>query len=207
MLGIPGSGKGTQAKRLSKKLKLPHISSGDIFRDIDISTKLGQKVRQLIDKGEYVPDNLAIKIVKKRLLQDDCKNGVILDGFPRTLEQVKEFEKFFNLDYILFLSISENESVKRQTGRRTCPNKECGIPYNVYTEPRPQVEGICDKCGSKLFQRKDESEKAVKVRLKVFNRETKPLVKYYRSKGMMIEIDGHKSIDKVFKEICKVLGV
>ncbi|MBN2016482.1 adenylate kinase [Candidatus Dojkabacteria bacterium] len=201
MIGVQGSGKGTQAKLLSKKLKIPHVSSGDIFRSLDPTTEVGSKIKDLIDKGIFVPDDLTVKLVSKRLKKDDTKKGVILDGFPRNLNQARLLDEFLKLDKVVLLEISDKEAINRLTGRRTCSNKTCQTIYNIYTAPKPKVDNICDKCGSKLEQREDETEEAVKKRIATYHKETEPLTKYYKDKGILIKINGEQSIEKVQDDI------
>jgi len=205
MIGIQGSGKGTQAQRLTEELGLSHISTGEICRDVDVNTPLGKKVRSYIDKGNLIPTDLMTELLKERLGQKDCQNGAILEGYPRDIEQAKLLEDFFPLDHVILLKISDQEALKRLTGRWICP--KCEISYNVNTEPRPKVLGICDKCGSKLFQRKDETPQAVKQRIEIFHNETEPLIKYYKDQGILLEINGEQSIEKVQKEIREKLEI
>jgi adenylate kinase len=207
MLGIQGSGKGTQAEQLEEKLKIGHVSTGEICRNIDITTPLGKKVRSYIDKGMLIPTGLMTELLKERLSKDDCKNGAILEGYPRTTEQAELLDDFFPLDHVILLSISDEEALKRLSGRWTCSNKNCAIAYNVYTEPKPKIPGICDKCGSKLYQRKDETPEAIKKRIETFHKETEPLIDYYRKKGILITINGMPSIEDVQKEIREKLGI
>ncbi|MFC1780508.1 adenylate kinase [Patescibacteria group bacterium] len=207
MLGVQGSGKGTQAKLLSQKTNLLHISSGDIFRSLDKTTKLGKEVAGVINKGHLVSDDLTIKLVQQRLEKEDCKNGVILDGFPRNLPQAKAMDKFLQLDYVIQLTISDKEAINRLSGRRTCSNKTCSAIYNIYTAPKPKQENICDQCSSSLYQRKDATEEAVKERLEIYHKETKPLVEYYKAEGILIEINGEQPIENVQAEIQRNLNV
>lgn len=207
MLGIQGSGKGTQAERLEEKLNIGHVSTGEICRNIDVTTPLGKKVRSNIDKGILIPTDLMTELLKERLNKEDCKNGAVLEGYPRTIEQAKLLEDFFPLDNVIHLSISDQEALKRLSGRWTCSNKDCAIAYNVNTEPKPKVPGICDKCGSKLYQRKDETPEAIKKRIKTYHKETEPLINYYKEKEILVEINGEQSIEKVQKEIREKLGI
>jgi len=203
--GIKSCGKGTQAKLLSEKLKISHISSGDLFRDIDKTTKLGKKIRSYIDKGSYVPDELTNTLVTQRIEKEDCKNGFILDGFPKTLEQAKFFNKKHKFDYIIIINVDRKEALRRISGRRVCP--KCDISYNIYTAPKPKKENICDKCGSKLFIREDESEEATNRRIDRDMKEMKPMLNFYKDKKIVIEINGDQSIESVHQEILKKLRI
>ena len=205
MVGIKASGKGTQASRLAKKLGILHISSGDIFRDIDVKSPLGKKIRSFIDKGMYVPDDLVLEIVAKRLKKKDCKEGFVLDGFPRTLNQAKEFDKKHKLDHVVSIKVSRKEALHRISGRRVC--KKCDISYNIYTAPKPKKAGICDKCGSKLFQRKDETKEAATRRINKDMKELGPMLKFHRAQGIVVEVNGEQPIEAVQKEIREKLGI
>jgi adenylate kinase len=205
MVGIRASGKGTQAKKLSKKLDLPHISSGELFRDIDKNTILGRKIRSFIDKGNYVPDDLTIKLVTKRLNRKDCKKGYILDGFPRTLYEAQEFDKKHKFDYIFLIDIDKEEAILRTSGRRICP--KCEVSYNVYTAPMPKKEGYCDTCNAKLVQRKDETREAAERRINIDMKEMGPMLKFYKKQGIVVHINGMQSIEKVHNDILKKLNL
>lgn len=207
LVGIKSSGKGTQAKLLSKKINIPHISSGDIFRNIDTNTPLGKKIRSYIDKGNYVPDNLVIEIVSNELSKNKYRNGFILDGFPRTIHQAQEFNKKNKFNYIIHIRISKKEAIHRASGRWICSNKKCGTIYNIYTSPKPKKKGICDKCGSRLYQRKDETKKATTRRINKDIKELEPMLKFYKKQGIVIEINGEQSIEDVQKEIRKKLKI
>ena len=208
MLGAPGAGKGTQAKQIAAKYSIPHISTGDIFRaNIKNGTELGKKAKTYMDQGALVPDELTCDLVMDRIQQDDCKNGFVLDGFPRTIVQARELESIekefdFTIDAIINLDIPQDKLVKRLSGRRTC--KECGATFHVEFNP-PKVEGVCDKCGGELYQREDESEEAVTIRLDTYNKQTKPLIDYYTMKGTIININGDQPMEDVFKSIEKSL--
>ena len=198
-IGPQGSGKGTQARIISKKLNLAHISMGDLLREV--KEPLKQKVDFYINKGNLVPNNLTIKIIKQRIKHPDCKKGFILDGFPRNLKQAEIISKFLDINKVIEISISDNESVKRLTGRWNC--KKCGISYNLITQPKPKQNHICDVCKSKLYQRKDDKDKeAIQKRLKLYHKETEPILKKYDS----IKINGEQSIEKITKDILKELG-
>lgn len=209
LLGPPGAGKGTQAERIIEKYNIPHISTGDIFREnIKNGTELGMKAQEYMNKGELVPDDLVIEIATDRLLKDDCKEGFLLDGFPRTVYQAEKLDEFLTahgqkLDKVLDLEVAEDILITRLTGRRVCKN--CGASYHVVNIP-PAVEGICDKCGGPLFQRKDDNEETAKNRISVYNNETAPLVDYYEKAGCLARIDGAAGLEESFAEIVAALG-
>lgn len=204
LLGPPGAGKGTQAKLISEKCSIPHISTGDIFRkNISERTPLGTKAKEYMDKGQLVPDELTIDLVNDRLTYEDCKNGFLLDGFPRTVKQAEALEKFLqgngkNLDTALLIDVPSDFILERMTGRRVCPS--CGTSYHIKFNP-PKNEGICDGCGSKIEQRKDDTEETVKERIDVYDKQTQPLVDFYASKDQLFVVDGTQSIDQVFEII------
>jgi len=202
MLGPQGCGKGTQAKKLASELNIPHISTGDIFREIrKQDSELGRKVKDLIDNGNLVPDDVTIRIVEDRLSKEDCANGYILDGFPRTLPQAESLDKIAKIDYAIDIEIPDEDVVYRLEGRRTCSNKECGIIYNINTAPKPKDSTKCDKCSSELLQRNDDKAESIKKRLEAYHSQTQPLIKFYKNKGVLVEIDGTKSIDEVSSSI------
>ncbi|CDF58867.1 adenylate kinase [Thermobrachium celere] len=209
LLGPPGAGKGTQAKLIVQKYNIPHISTGDIFRkNIKEMTHLGIKAKEYIDKGQLVPDELTVEIVKDRIKEDDCKNGFLLDGFPRTVAQADALNDVLNslgtkLDHVININVDENNLIVRLTGRRVCP--KCGASFHVAFNP-PKVEGICDYCGAEVVQRADDSEETVKNRLSVYYKQTQPLIDYYTKNGLIRNINGEQEINEVFKEICNVLG-
>lgn len=209
LLGPPGAGKGTQAKSISNKYSIPHISTGDIFRkNISENTPLGIEAKSYIDKGLLVPDEVTINMVNDRLSMDDCKNGYLLDGFPRTVEQAEALDKFLSergekLDTALLIEVPSNFIVERMTGRRVCPS--CGASYHVKFNP-PVVEGKCDVCGSDLIQRKDDTIEIVQDRLNVYEAQTQPLIDFYRNKNQLSAVDGTKAINEVFEGICEILG-
>lgn len=190
MLGAPGTGKGTVAGILQEKLGIKQVSTGDIFRkNIKEGTKLGKLSKEYMDQGKLVPDEITIEIIKDRLNEQDVKNGVILDGFPRTVEQAKVLDKILEergqkVDKVINLSTPEQEIIERIVNRRICSNQECRKIYNLILNP-PKVEGICDRCGSKLITRKDDTEETVKERIKDYNIETKPLIDFYKDKGIL----------------------
>lgn len=208
LLGPPGAGKGTQAKLISEKYSIPHISTGDIFRkNISEKTKLGVEAKRYMDNGQLVPDQVTIDIVKDRLSKDDCKEGFLLDGFPRTVKQAEALDEFLNenhnkIDAALLIDVEEKFILERMTGRRVCPS--CGASYHIRFNP-PKVEGKCDACGSDLIQRKDDTEATVKERLDVYNQQTQPLVDYYKNQNTLLKVEGTKEINQVFDEICDAL--
>ena len=199
-LGAPGSGKGTHATRVKTELGVPHISTGDIFRDnIKGGTPLGVLAKSYIDKGALVPDDVVIKIVEDRLSREDCKNGFILDGFPRTIYQAEALKKIADIDVVINLVVDDEAIVKRVAGRRMC---RCGETYNVAF-----LNGAttCAKCGAELYQREDDKEETVKSRLEVYHKETAPLIDYYRKEGLLKDVDGSQGIEAVYNDIMKVL--
>ncbi len=210
MLGPPGAGKGTQAKMLVDKLGIPQISTGDMLRAaVAEGTELGKKAKEYMDKGQLVPDEVVIGIVKERLAKPDCEKGFILDGFPRTVPQAEALDGILEemgrkIDYVINIVVPDEEILKRLTGRRTC--KKCGAMYHVVYNP-PKKEGVCDKCGGELYQRDDDKEETIKNRLKVYADQTAPLVEYYRGKGVLVDIDGTKGIDDIFQDILKAIGL
>lgn len=209
LFGPPGAGKGTQAKSISSQYSIPHISTGDIFRShIARKTELGILAKKYIDDGKLVPDEVTIDIVKNRLNEDDCKNGFLLDGFPRNIRQAEELENFLNsknlkLDTALLLKVPSEYILDRMTGRRVCLS--CGASYHIKFNP-PKVEGKCDLCGSNIIQRKDDEAETVARRLQIYNRETEPLIEYYKNKNLLAEVVGTGTINEVFVNICNVLG-
>ena len=194
MLGAPGAGKGTQAKKIAEKYSIPHISTGDIFREnIKNETELGKKANEYISKGQLVPDELTIDLVKNRLSQDDVKNGAILDGFPRTAHQAEELEKFIKnnnqMDTVaVLLDIPDEDLVKRVVNRVICSNKSCGAIYNTEFR-KPKVDGICDICGSKLEKRADDNEKTVRDRLNVYHNNSKEIIEYYNKENVLFTLN------------------
>ena len=209
LLGPPGAGKGTQAVRIVERYNIPHISTGDIIRDnIKRGTELGKKAQEYMNKGELVPDDLVIEIATTRLLEDDCKNGFLLDGFPRTVYQAEKLDEFLaehdmKLDKVIDIEVEKEELITRLTGRRVC--KKCGASYHVVNIP-PKKEGICDICGEELFQRADDTIETVENRIEVYNEQTMPLVDYYTKAGNIATIDGALGLENVFAEIVKALG-
>jgi adenylate kinase len=209
LLGPPGAGKGTQAKFISEKYSIPHISTGDIFRkNIKEKTPLGINAKEYIDKGELVPDSITISIVEERIKEKDCKNGFLLDGFPRTVYQAEALDAVLEkmgskIDYVINIASSEKEIIERLTGRRVC--KVCGAGYHVTNIP-PKKEGICDVCGGKLIQRDDDKLETIKNRLRVYESQTRPLIDYYTNTKILVSVDGDKALEPVFKDICNILG-
>ncbi|NLB33961.1 MAG: adenylate kinase [Tissierellia bacterium] len=204
LLGPPGAGKGTQAETIVHEFSVPHISTGDIFRkNIKEGTVLGKKAKEFMDQGKLVPDELTVELVKDRLLQDDCKNGFLLDGFPRTIYQADALEdalKSMNqsLDYVINIIVRKELLVERAVGRRVC--KDCGQTYHMSFN-KPSKEGICDKCGGELLQRKDDVEETVAKRINVYLEQTEPLIDYYTKKDIIVNVDGERPIAEVGKEI------
>lgn len=208
LLGAPGAGKGTQAKKLIEKYGIPQISTGDLLRAaVSAGTPLGKEAKSYMDKGELVPDSVVLGMVEERLKQDDCKKGYILDGFPRNTAQAEALDKMLaSLNMPLTAAVSVDvpfdDLMKRLTGRRTC--KSCGQMYNVYFSA-PKKEGTCDKCGGELFQRDDDKEATIKKRLEVYTAQTEPLMGYYRNKGILKSVSGTGSIDEIFNKVCAIL--
>jgi adenylate kinase len=209
LLGPPGAGKGTQAVRLVEKYNVPQISTGDIFRkNIKEGTALGKKAQEYTNSGRLVPDELVVELVKDRLQQDDCKNGYLLDGFPRTILQAEELDKFLaeqgqKLDAVINFEVGYEALIERLTGRRMC--KGCGAGYHIKNMP-PKVEGVCDKCGSELEQRKDDNRETAENRLAVYEESTAPLIEYYRKAGTLMNFDAGKEPDEVFADIVSAIG-
>ena len=209
MLGAPGAGKGTQAKQIADKYGVPHISTGDIFRaNIKNGTELGKKAKEYMDQGLLVPDELTCDLVMDRIQQDDCKNGFILDGFPRTIPQAEALtaalEKIGQkMDYAIDVDVPDENIVKRMGGRRACVG--CGATYHlVYAAPKK--DGICDVCGGELILRDDDKPETVEKRLHVYHDQTQPLIDYYKNEGILAEVDGTKDMEEVFQDIVKILG-
>lgn len=209
LLGPPGAGKGTQAVRIVEKYGIPQISTGDIFRkNIKEGTELGLEAKSYMDKGELVPDELVIKIATTRLLEKDCEKGFMLDGFPRTVHQAEELDKFLKehgkkIDKVLDIDVAKEELVERLAGRRVC--KSCGASFHIKSMI-PKKEGVCDTCNGELYQRSDDTVETVENRIEVYNKQTKPLVEYYTKQGIIEHIDGSLGLDSVFKAIVTILG-
>lgn len=207
MMGPPGAGKGTQAKMLIKAFHIPHISTGDMFREaIKAGTKLGMLAQTYIQKGDLVPDEVTINLVKERLAQPDCKRGYLLDGFPRTLPQAEALEAMTKelgvpINAVINLNAETNELVRRISGRRVC--RGCGAPYHVDTL-RPLVDGVCDICGGELYQRKDDTVEALQTRLQHYYEDTKPLEDFYRKRGVLFDLDGLTPKEELFQAISAI---
>ena len=208
LLGPPGAGKGTQAKSISNRYSIPHISTGDIFRkNISENTPLGIEAKSFMDNGQLVPDEVTINMVKERLKEDDCRSGYLLDGFPRTVSQAEALESFLqerneSLNTALLIDVPSDFILERMTGRRVCPS--CGASYHV--KFNPAVDGKCELCGTEVVQRKDDTEETVKERLDVYKEQTQPLIDFYKEKELLSVVDGTKAINEVFENICDVLG-
>lgn len=200
LLGAPGAGKGTQAVKITEKYGITHISTGDIFRkNLKEGTPVGLKAKAYIDKGQLVPDEVTCEIVAERLKESDCRNGFMLDGFPRNVFQAEALDKMSEVDLVLNLAVDLNKLMSRLTGRRVC--SKCGESYHITTLKSDK----CTKCGGDIIQRADDTEETVEKRLKVYTEQTKPLIDYYKAQGKLAEVDGMKSMDEVFAEVCKVL--
>jgi adenylate kinase len=209
LLGPPGAGKGTQAANIVDKYHVPHISTGDIFRkNIKEGTALGIEAKGFMDRGELVPDTLVINIVADRLREEDCQAGFLLDGFPRTVAQAEALDLAlqtmnYSLNHVINIQVDPNLLVERAVGRRIC--KDCGATYHINFNPS-KVNGVCDKCEGELYQRSDDNEETVTNRVRVYVEETSPLVNYYTEKRLILNLDGEKTIDLVFQDICEALG-
>lgn len=208
LLGSPGSGKGTQASKIITQYNIPHISTGDMFRqNIKDNTPLGIEAVKYIEKGLLVPDNLTLKLIEDRFLEPDCNNGFLLDGFPRTLVQAEALEEELeridkSLTSVINLDVSDDTIVNRMTGRRVCEN--CGTNYNL-TFNKPVVDGVCDNCEGRLYIRDDDKIETVTNRLRVYKDETQPLIDYYKQKGILYTTNGEQDTDRVFGDICNAL--
>lgn len=208
IMGAPGTGKGTYAEGIEKHFGIPHISTGEIFREaISQKTPLGILAQSFIDDGHLVPDDVTVQIVRERIQQPDCQNGFVFDGFPRTLNQAENFTRILKelniqLDLVINLLADEELIIRRITNRRLC--SKCGKGYNLITIP-PKKEGICDDCGGAIYQRKDDSEEVIRERLEVYHRQTKPLIDYYEAQGNIIHMDGAGEINEVTNVIIAML--
>ena len=209
MLGAPGAGKGTQAKMIAEKYGIPHVSTGDIFRaNIKNGTELGMEAKKYMDQGQLVPDELTVKILLDRVAQDDCKNGYVLDGFPRTIPQAEVLDKALTelgdaIDFAIDVNVPDENIVKRMSGRRACLS--CGTTYHIEHIP-PKKEGICDKCGQELVLRDDDKPETVLNRLKVYHDQTQPLIEFYTKKNILKPVAGTKDMKEVFADIVAILG-
>ena len=209
MLGAPCAGKGTQAKMIAEKYMIPHISTGDIFRaNIKNGTELGKQAKEYMDKGQLVPDELTVKILLDRVAQEDCKNGYVLDGFPRTIPQAEVLDKALtelgdHIDYAIDVNVPDENIIKRMSGRRACLT--CGATYHIEHVP-PKKEGICDACGNELVLRDDDKPETVKNRLDVYHKQTQPLIDYYTEKNILKTVDGTVDMMDVFGAITSILG-
>ena len=209
MLGAPGAGKGTQAKKIAEKYSIPHISTGDIFRaNIKNGTELGMKAKTYMDQGLLVPDGLVVDLVVDRLKQEDCENGCVLDGFPRTIPQAEALDVALSkagqaVDYAINVEVPDENIVNRMSGRRACVN--CGATYHIVYAPT-KVDNVCDTCHGELILRDDDKPETVQKRLNVYHEQTQPLIDYYTKKDILVEVDGTVDIDDVFAAIVKVLG-
>jgi len=204
IFGPPSAGKGTQAQRLSKKYGIPQIATGDLLREhVAKKTPIGIKVKEILDSGRLGPDDLIVQMIKDRVSLPDCRNGYLLDGFPRTMNQAKELAKMTDIDLVLSISVDPEVLVERAVGRRICP--KCSAVYHVKSNP-PKKTGFCDMCGSALVQRDDDKEETVRKRLRVYQEQTAPLVDHYRRLGKLVEIDGSRGIDGVFEQMVKAIS-
>ena len=209
MLGAPGAGKGTQAKKIAAQYSIPHISTGDIFRaNIKNNTELGQKAKTYMDKGELVPDSLVVDLIMDRFKEADCANGYVLDGFPRTIPQAEALDNALKangekVDFAINVEVPDENIINRMSGRRACVG--CGATYHIKYNPT-KVEGVCDACGEKLILRDDDKPETVKNRLAVYHEQTQPLIDYYNKAGVLAEVDGTKDMEDVFKDIVNILG-
>ena len=209
MLGAPGAGKGTQAKKIAEKYQIPHISTGDIFRaNIKGGTELGMKAKTFMDQGMLVPDEITIGMLMDRIGQEDCINGYVLDGFPRTITQAESLTKALaergeKVDYAINVDVPDENIINRMSGRRACLG--CGATYHITFNP-PVKEGICDTCGQELVLRDDDKPETVKKRLDVYHQQTQPLIDYYKNAEVLAEVDGTQPMDAVFQGIVEILG-
>jgi len=209
-LGPPGSGKGTQAKLLSERTKLPHISLGDMLREeVRLGTELGNKAKAIMNAGRLVPDEMTIELTQKRIHMEDCKSGFIIDGFPRSAAQAEAFDRMLEEDNLklsraVYFHIAEAEVIERLSGRRSCRN--CGAVYHIKNK-RPKVPGKCDLCGGELYQRPDDKEEVIRNRFEVYEKQTRPLIEHYQKMGKLVEIDAAEPIEAVFNKLLEVLAL
>ncbi|WP_143319829.1 adenylate kinase [Clostridium sp. HBUAS56010] len=209
MLGAPGAGKGTQAKKISEKYQIPHISTGDIFRsNIKEGTELGKKAKGYMDQGALVPDELTIGMLIDRIQKEDCSNGYVLDGFPRTIPQAESLKEAISkmgqkVDFAINVDVPDENIINRMSGRRACLT--CGATYHIVYNPT-KVSGVCDACGAELVLRDDDKPETVKKRLNVYHDQTQPLIDYYKNDGVLVNVDGTQELNKVFSDIVSILG-
>ena len=209
MLGAPGAGKGTQAKKIAQKYGIPHISTGDIFRaNIKGGTELGKKAKSYMDQGMLVPDEVTIEMLLNRIQEADCRDGYVLDGFPRTIPQAESLTEALKamgdaIDYAIDVAVPDEAIITRMAGRRACLG--CGATYHIQYNP-PKQKGVCEVCGQKLVLREDEQAETVKKRLDVYHQQTQPLIDYYKKAGVLAAVDGTRDLEEVFREITAVLG-
>lgn len=209
-MGPPASGKGSQGPFIENYYHIPHISTGAMFRDeIKKGSKLGQELKAILDKGQFVNDELTNEMVRNRLLEPDAKKGFLLDGYPRTVPQALYLDTFLEsqglkIDYAINLYADEDLLIKRVTGRRTCP--KCGAIYNIHSALKPKVENVCDVCGTKLVKRSDDTEDVIKERLVVYHNKTEPIINYYKEKGLIINVDGALSAEGTFLQFKQLIG-
>lgn len=209
MLGAPGAGKGTQAEKIAEKYQIPHISTGDIFRaNIKNGTELGMEAKKYMDQGQLVPDELTVKILLDRVAQDDCQNGYVLDGFPRTIPQANVLDEALSklgekIDFAVNVDVPDENIIRRMGGRRACVS--CGATYHIEHVP-PKAEGICDRCNSELILRDDDKPETVKNRLEIYHEQTQPLIEFYEAKGVLKNVDGTVDMKDVFAAIVSILG-
>lgn len=209
MLGAPGAGKGTQAKKIADHYQIPHISTGDIFRaNIKNGTELGKKAQTYMDQGLLVPDELVVELVADRIVAEDCANGFVLDGFPRTIPQAESLDAALakmgqTMDFAIDVDVPDENIVNRMAGRRACLN--CGATYHLISIPT-KVEGICDRCGSEIVLREDDKPETVQKRLSVYHEQTQPLIEYYQKQNILKSVDGTQAIDVIFDTIVQILG-
>ena len=209
MLGAPGAGKGTQAKKIAGKYGIPHVSTGDIFRaNIKNGTKLGMQAKAYMDAGNLVPDEITIGMLLDRIHQEDCEKGYVLDGFPRTIPQAESLtaalkERGESIDYAIDVDVPDENIIRRMSGRRACLS--CGATYHIVYNA-PKKEGVCDQCGEPLVLRDDDKPETVQNRLNVYHRQTQPLIDYYKKEGILAQVDGTQDMEQVFQDIVKILG-
>jgi adenylate kinase len=204
IFGPPSAGKGTQAQKLSKQYGIPQVATGDLLRKaVADKTPLGLRIKSYLDQGKLGPDEVIVQLIKERVAKPDCKNGFLLDGFPRTMGQAKELERMTDIDLVLSIVVDFEALVERAVGRRTCP--KCSAVYHIKFNP-PMNAGVCEKCGSKLIQRDDDKEDTVRNRLKVYQEQTAPLIEYYRKKGKLVDVDGSGGIDAVYSQMVKAIS-